>query len=1018
MLDKNISNIFAHIDELLFVTDDLGRIAYANRAVVNRLGYAKKELMNMRIFDIYAGSDQEKAKRVFSSMFSGKMDTCSLRMRTKSGQFVLTETKAWTGTWDGKEALFCMAKGISKEREMLQKFDTIFENNFALMAISTFPDRVLINVNSSFVKKLGYAKKEVVGKTHMELGLFVDCDKRVCATRELKKTGRAYGAELSINMKSGGVMQGIVYEEVIEDRGKKYLLTIAVDVTRRAEMQETLKESEEKFRSIFEQFQDLYYRTDMKGRIIEVSPSVKKLTGYDREEMIGRKASTVYKHPKDRLVFLGTLIKDGTVQNYELVLKKKTGEDAIVSVNSHIIFDKNKKPVGVEGVMREITDVKEKENEITDMNTRMRVAANAAQYGIWELDLVRNMLVWDDWMYTLYGIKESDSDDVYETWMSLVHPEDLNGAQKQLRQAIKGTGEFDTEFRIVRPDGEIRYIRVYANVVRDKNGKPLKVIGINHDITKDKKVSRQIENALKRQEMLSQVSTDLNQYVDFNETMQSVLEKIGTHMDVSRVYIVEGEVEGTVSKTFEWCAEGVVSQMDYIKDIPYKSIPSFAKLFEKEEMFAASDVSEAPVDIREILEPQSIKSILIFPLKINKKIVGFIVFDQTDRKRTWCDSDIHLMKTVTASVSSVLEKRRNVEEIHKEKDKVEAIIQGIGDGVFVLDEDMRITLFNPMAGVISGYDQKEVIGKKYDDVLKFVFENDTKKTNNAFVVKAMETGVVQTMSNHTMLVTKHGELKPVADSSAPLKNDSGRVFGCVVVFRDATKEREISKMKSEFVSVASHQLKTPMTGIKWMSELALRETLDDKVREYVTDMNKSVNRVIVLIDDLLNVAHIETGRKFDIVKQKTDIVPLVEDVLKGNERLVKKKRVRVVRCVNAPKKLFLNIDAEKIRQAFNNIVGNAIKYSHDGGEVDISCAQTKKDITFSVRDNGIGIPKSQHKRVFEKFFRADNAVQSETDGTGLGLYIAKAIVEAHGGAVWFDSKKGKGTVFHIRIPIG
>ena len=356
-------------------------------------------------------------------------------------------------------------------------------------------------------------------------------------------------------------------------------------------------------------------------------------------------------------------------------------------------------------------------------------------------------------------------------------------------------------------------------------------------------------------------------------------------------------------------------------------------------------------------------------------------------------------------------------KIAQQKDKLETIIQGIGDSVFVVDKDLNIILSNKAASDISGFSEKEAMGKKYTDVLKFVFESNTKKINDSFVNKAIKTGKVQTMENHTLLITKKGKQIPVADSAAALKDKDGKVIGCVVVFRDVSEERMIDRIKTEFVSIASHQLKTPLTSIKWMSELLLKVKMNKKQSECVSDIHHISIKLLELVGELLDVSHIETGRKFEITKKKTDISKIIESILEENKKLSDDKKISIITCKCLSKKLSMNIDGDKINQVFANLINNAIKYTNKNGKIEIDCKKKGNKITFEIKDNGIGIPSNQKKRMFEKFFRADNATKHEIEGTGLGLYIAKSILEAHDGEINFDSKEDEGTTFYVTLPV-
>ncbi|MCK5319944.1 HAMP domain-containing histidine kinase, partial [Candidatus Parcubacteria bacterium] len=180
--------------------------------------------------------------------------------------------------------------------------------------------------------------------------------------------------------------------------------------------------------------------------------------------------------------------------------------------------------------------------------------------------------------------------------------------------------------------------------------------------------------------------------------------------------------------------------------------------------------------------------------------------------------------------------------------------------------------------------------------------------------------------------------------------------------------------------------------------------------------HESTNRTIGLVDDLLNLSRMETGGQSNVVKKRIDLDKIFKEIIENNRELAEFKKVDVEYKKNSPK-LTLSIDRDKIKHALNNIFNNSIKYSrNDNGKVLVDIRKKDKEILVKIKDNGIGIPTAQQKKIFEKFFRADNA-QSDTIGTGLGLSIAKSIIEAHGGQIWFESKKGGNTIFYVKFPL-
>ena len=352
-----------------------------------------------------------------------------------------------------------------------------------------------------------------------------------------------------------------------------------------------------------------------------------------------------------------------------------------------------------------------------------------------------------------------------------------------------------------------------------------------------------------------------------------------------------------------------------------------------------------------------------------------------------------------------------------EKDKVNAILYSIGDGVFVVDKNLKILVFNDVAANISGYSREEAMGKKYDKILNFVFEDDN-KVNDAFLKQAMKTGMIKEMANHTVLVRKDGKKVPVADSAAPLKDKDGQVIGCVVVFRDVTKERQIDQAKSEFVSLASHQLRTPLSTIRWYLELLLTGEagkLTPDQRQYLQEAFDSNKRLIDLVNGLLNVSRIDLGT-FMVSPGKVDIIMVAEDVLKDLKPEIDSKEMKITKEFS-PDIPVMNLDPKLTSIILQNLLTNAVKYTPSRGQISLTIGKDEKNIKIAVKDNGYGIPKAQQDKIFNKLFRADNIRKKDTEGTGLGLYVVKAIVEQNGGKIWFESEENKGTTFFVELPI-
>lgn len=240
----------------------------------------------------------------------------------------------------------------------------------------------------------------------------------------------------------------------------------------------------------------------------------------------------------------------------------------------------------------------------------------------------------------------------------------------------------------------------------------------------------------------------------------------------------------------------------------------------------------------------------------------------------------------------------------------------------------------------------------------------------------------------------------------------------LVVLDDKTIEHQVEQARSDFVSLASHQLRTPLSAIKWYLDIFLshyKATLDKEQVRILNNIFISTERMIELIDALLNVSRIESN-SVDEKPEPTELRKLIQELVHEMSPQTELKHITLVQSTHQSLPQIM-IDPSLIRYVFSNLISNAIKYSDDGGEVGIFLSCKDDQILVQISDYGCGIPKSDQKRVFQKFFRSKNAVQKSAEGSGLGLYLSKTIVEMSGGSIWFESNEGQGTTFWFTIPM-
>ena len=347
------------------------------------------------------------------------------------------------------------------------------------------------------------------------------------------------------------------------------------------------------------------------------------------------------------------------------------------------------------------------------------------------------------------------------------------------------------------------------------------------------------------------------------------------------------------------------------------------------------------------------------------------------------------------------------------------LAENMTDFVWTCDLDGRPTYISPSVTALTGFSADEVLDRGFEAILT--------PEALSLIRNAMGEAFASTPPNdredararaHTLELEhlrRDGTTVWAEVRAAILLNEAGRPTGFMGVSRDITEHKAIERMRTDFVSFTTHQLRTPLTGIKWMLELAMGASeLSVDTRSYMDDALGSTNRLVGLVNDLLATSRLESGRVCGSVAP-LDLTALTHDVLRDVEVLVHKSRLHVSVETEAGVGL-LEADAMLLRQAVMNLVGNAIKFTPADGSIAIRIVRQGPGVRWEIRDSGIGIPRAEQDRLFQKFYRAESGLTVSPEGTGLGLYLVRLIAERLGGTVGVESEQGKGALFFFTIP--
>lgn len=368
------------------------------------------------------------------------------------------------------------------------------------------------------------------------------------------------------------------------------------------------------------------------------------------------------------------------------------------------------------------------------------------------------------------------------------------------------------------------------------------------------------------------------------------------------------------------------------------------------------------------------------------------------------------------------------DELQSNKDRLEselarshAFLESVGDGLVIMDKYGNIEFINERAVQMLRLDGKEVLGKSYHLVIPLENEAgeriplEQRPLGKVFAGKKVS---ISSDDSTYYYVRSDNTRFPVAFTKTPVIID-GEVAGAIDVSRDITSSKELDRSKSEFVSLASHQLRTPLSIISMYAEfLKMYDGPNDmKEKEYrqaVNEIYEGSRRMARLIKDLLNVSRIE-AKSIEVGINPVNIRKVIDDTLKGLRLEADDGRVNLV--VHCADKVEIETDINLLYIILQNLVSNAVKYTPKKGTVTVSAKLEARGLLIEIVDTGYGIPKNQQANIFEKFFRADNIKKIDAGGTGLGLYIVKSFVDNLGGTTFFVSDEDRGTIFSVRLPL-
>ncbi|WP_179320077.1 PAS domain-containing sensor histidine kinase [Winogradskyella helgolandensis] len=676
------------------------------------------------------------------------------------------------------------------------------------------------------------------------------------------------------------------------------ILTIVRDITEKKAAELKIIKNEARTTALLQTLPDVIIVYDKYGNHLEVHVPDNHPLAASYDDHIGKNIDAIL--PKD----VCKIIRHGFV-NCKNTKKPITVEYSL-TINDRLRHIESRIIQTVEGnfltVIRNVTQSKITERELKENEERLRLALEAGEFGSWDWNLLTNRIIRDENEHLLFGPKFKNQAATFHSFLDMVHPDDKARVKLSISKVLKNEKTYTSEYRIVLPDKSMRWLEAKGKVYRDKNGKPIRMIGITHNITKQKKAEEKFKQS---EEKLRDYTLDLERVIaERTKELTSTVQKL-----------IESNLSLEDQILFTKAAEDEILQSKFLLENISQNFPK-----------------------------------------------GFVVV---------CDSNFNLLLVEGEEVEEL-----GFKGLAKEKTLIDNVV-GVPQNV---KDKVKRNVLKTFKGKHCSFE----VG--YQDRIFLINSTPLRDLNN---------NITQVLLVHHN-ITKQKQIE-------------------LNIQKSLKQEKQLSELKSRFISMASHEFRTPLSAI--LSSAILIEKLnapgkEDKRLNHVSKIRSNIKNLVIILNDFLSLSKLHEGKViaqpslFNIIDFSKSVIDEIEGV---------KKNGQIISFKHQQEHLEVFLDFKLMRHIIFNLISNAIKYSDENKEITLKIEANTKQLFIEVTDEGIGIPKEDLDNMFKRFYRANNTTNIQ--GTGLGLNITKQYTELMGGKITFKSKLNVGTTFYLEFPL-
>jgi PAS domain S-box-containing protein len=571
----------------------------------------------------------------------------------------------------------------------------------------------------------------------------------------------------------------------------------------------------------------------------------------------------------------------------------------------------------------------------------------------------------------------------------LVHEDDRPRVEDDLERAGQANSPFVSEYRMLSRNGSVVWVRDEATTVRGATGDARYVQGYLHDISAEQEA--RLERERLRTSEKAAVAEAVDRQLKLDLIARATVALSGSfERDIALRRAAELVTEGFAG----WCVIDLVEEKG-------GTIRALAVRGDVDPVIGAPPAEPTPaaVEVIETGEAFASESRICVPIGTRGRIVGAITLMADPNGRSYGPDDLTLAEHLALLAGLVIDNARLHQQVQEGADAAH-VLTYVADGVFLVDRSGIVRLWNPTMEAITGYDARRVVGAQAVDAIPDW----------------------TTLSDRIPI----GGAEPVSPETLPLETEFGERWvsvsgveffdGTVYALRDLTETRRLEQLKADFVATASHELRTPLAAVYGAAQTLRRHdfALDESGRErFVSLIVEEAERLGRIVNDILLANQLDVG-SLELRNEVFDPVDLVERVVEAARAHAPSSITIEVESLGPTRAVAS--DRDRVRQVLVNLVENAIKYSPEGGRIEVGVAPSERMVRFYVRDEGLGIPEDERDRIFEKFYRLDPNMTAGIGGTGLGLYICNELVRRLGGRIWVESNEERGSTFSFVVP--